>query len=292
MRSREEKIFDKIDIVLMVIFCLMIIYPVWNTIVISLNDGTDAMLGGLYWWPRKFSLESYKTVIETPGIFKAFGITIAKTVIGVVTHVLFTAIVAYGLSKKELIGRKLYLSIGVITMFFGGGLIPSFLLIRNLGLLDNFLVYIIPALFSFFDLIIFQSFFRELPASLEESAFIDGANELQIFFKIVLPLSMPVIATIALFNGVYQWNDFFTGIIYINNQDLQPIQTFLYKVIVQSSSSQMLNSMPAEATNLAKTTTESIKLATMVIATLPIVIVYPFLQKYFVKGMLLGSVKE
>lgn len=292
MRSREEKIFDKINIVLMVIFCLMIIYPVWNTIVISLNDGTDAMLGGLYWWPRKFSLESYKTVIETPGIFKAFGITIAKTVIGVVTHVLFTAIVAYGLSKKELIGRKLYLSIGVITMFFGGGLIPSFLLIRNLGLLDNFLVYIIPALFSFFDLIIFQSFFRELPASLEESAFIDGANELQIFFKIVLPLSMPVIATIALFNGVYQWNDFFTGIIYINNQDLQPIQTFLYKVIVQSSSSQMLNSMPAEATNLAKTTTESIKLATMVIATLPIVIVYPFLQKYFVKGMLLGSVKE
>lgn len=292
MRSKEEKIFDKINVVLMIVFCLMIIYPVWNTIVISLNDGTDAMLGGLYWWPRKFSLESYKTVIQTPGIFKAFGITIAKTVVGVVTHVLFTAIVAYGLSKKELVGRKLYLSIGVITMFFGGGLIPSFLLIRNLGLLDNFLVYIIPALFSFFDLIIFQSFFRELPASLEESAFIDGANELQIFFKIVLPLSMPVIATIALFNGVYQWNDFFTGIIYINNQDLQPIQTFLYKVIVQSSSGQMLNAMPAEVTNLAKTTTESIKLATMVIATLPIVIVYPFLQKYFVKGMLLGSVKE
>jgi putative aldouronate transport system permease protein len=292
MRTRGEKTFDIINIVLMALFCLMIIYPVWNTVVISLNDATDAMMGGLYWWPRKFSLESYKTVLETPGIFKAFGVTVGKTVIGVVTHVLFTAMVAYGLSKRDLVGRKLYLTVGVITMFFNGGLIPNYLLIRNLGLLDNFMVYIIPALFSFFDLIIFQSFFRELPASLEESAFIDGANEFQIFLKIILPLSMPVMATIALFNGVYQWNDFFTGIIYINNPDLQPIQTFLYKVIVQNSSSQMLSAMPAAVTNLAKTTSESIKLATMVIATLPIVLVYPFLQKYFVKGMLLGSVKE
>lgn len=292
MRSREEKIFDVANITIMVLFCLMIIYPIWNTVVISLNDGTDAMQGGLYWWPRVFSMESYKTVLETPGIFKAFGITISKTVIGVITHVLFTAMVAYGLSKRELTGRKLYLTIGIVTMFFNGGLIPNYLLIRNLGLLDNFMVYIIPALFSFFDLIIFQSFFRELPASLEESAFIDGANEVQIFLKIVLPLSMPVIATIALFNGVYQWNDFFTGVIYINTPDLQPIQTFLYKVIVQSSSSQMIAAMPASVAGMAKTTSESIKLATMVIATLPIVLVYPFLQKYFVKGMLLGSVKE
>lgn len=292
MRSKSEKIFDKLNTIFMVVFCIMIIYPVWNTVVISLNDGTDAMLGGIYFWPRKFSLESYKTVLQTPGIFNAFGITIGKTVIGVFTHVLFTAIVAYGLSKKELVGRKLYLTIGIITMFFNGGLIPNFLLIKNIGLLDNFLVYIIPALFSFFDLIIFQSFFRELPKSLEESAFIDGANEIQIFFKIILPLSMPVLATIALFNGVYQWNDFFTGILYINNPNLQPIQTFLYKVIVQSSSSQMLSAMPAEVTNLAKTTSESIKLATMVIATLPIVVIYPFLQKYFVKGVLLGAVKE
>jgi len=292
MRTKGEKTFDIINIVLMALFCLMIIYPVWNTVVISLNDATDAMMGGLYWWPRKFSLESYKTVLETPGIFKAFGVTVAKTVVGVITHVLFTAMVAYGLSKRDLVGRKLYLTVGVITMFFNGGLIPNYLLIRNLGLLDNFMVYIIPALFSFFDLIIFQSFFRELPASLEESAFIDGANEFQIFLKIILPLSMPVMATIALFNGVYQWNDFFTGIIYINNPDLQPIQTFLYKVIVQNSSSQMLSAMPAAVTNLAKTTSESIKLATMVIATLPIVLVYPFLQKYFVKGILLGSVKE
>lgn len=292
MKTRGEKIFDIVNVVLMLMFCIIVLYPVWYTLILSFNDGTDAMLGGIYWWPRKFSLESYKTVIQTPGIFKAFGITISRTVIGVITHVLFTAMVAYGLSKRELKGRKLYLTIGVITMFFNGGLIPTFLLIKDLGMLDNFMVFIIPTLFSFFDLIIFQSFFRDLPKSLEESAYIDGANDFQIFLKIVLPLSMPVIATIALFNGVFHWNDFFTGVIYINNPDLQPIQTFLYKVIAQSSSNQMMDAMPATMTNVAKTTSESIKLATMVLTTFPIVCVYPFLQKYFVKGMLLGAVKE
>lgn len=292
MRSKNEKIFDVLNTTFMILFCFIILYPVWYTLVLSFNDGTDAMLGGIYFWPRKFSLENYLTVVQTPGIFKSFGITIARTVIGVITHVFFTAMVAYGLSKRELKGRKLYLTIGIITMFFSGGLIPSFLLIRDLKLLDNFLVFIIPTLFNFFDLIIFQSFFRELPKSLEESAYIEGANEFQIFLKVVLPLSMPVLATIALFNGVYHWNDFFTGVLYINNPDLQPIQTFLYKVISQSSSSQMMNAMPANLTNAAQTTSESIKLATMVLTTFPIICTYPFLQKYFVKGMLLGAVKE
>lgn len=292
MKSRSEKIFDVANVIFMLLICFIILYPVWYTLILSFNDGTDAMKGGIYLWPRKFSLENYITVVKTPGIFKAFGITTARTVIGVITHVLFTAMVSYGLSKQKLTGRKLYLTIGVITMFFNGGLIPTFLLIRNLNLLDNFLVYIIPSMFNFFHLIIFQSFFREIPKSLEEAAYIEGANDFQIFIKIILPLSMPVIATIALFIGVFHWNDYFTGVIYINNPDLQPIQTFLYKVIAQSSSNQMINAMPATMGNIQKTTSESIKLATMVLTTFPIVCVYPFLQKYFVKGMLLGSVKE
>lgn len=292
MKSRSEKIFDVANVIFMLLICFIILYPVWYTLILSFNDGTDAMKGGIYFWPRKFSLENYITVVKTPGIFKAFGITTARTVIGVITHVLFTAMVSYGLSKQKLTGRKLYLTIGVITMFFNGGLIPTFLLIRNLNLLDNFLVYIIPSMFNFFHLIIFQSFFREIPKSLEEAAYIEGANDFQIFIKIILPLSMPVIATIALFIGVFHWNDYFTGVIYINNPDLQPIQTFLYKVIAQSSSNQMINAMPATMGNIQKTTSESIKLATMVLTTFPIVCVYPFLQKYFVKGMLLGSVKE
>ena len=289
-KTKAEAVFDVVNVIIMLLICFITIYPIWYTVVNSLNDGVDAIRGGIYWWPRKFSIDSYKAVFSNAGIIKAFGITVARTVIGTTVHVLFTSMVAYGLSKKELIGRKYYLAIGVITLFFGGGLIPYYLLIRDLHLLDNFLVYIIPAMFNFYNLIIFQAFFREIPPALEESARLDGANDFTIFVKVILPLSMPVIATIALFAGVYHWNDFFTGVIYINNPNLQPIQTYLYKVVAETSSNQMLNNAPVGMSAI-KATSQSVKLATMVVTTLPIVCVYPFLQKYFVKGMLLGSVK-
>lgn len=289
-RTKSEVVFDTINVLIMLLICFLTLYPIWYVIVNSFNDGADAMRGGIYWWPRKFSLSAYQAVFQNAGIVQSMLVTVAKTVIGTLVHVVFTAMVAYALSKKELIGRKVYMTIGIITMFFGGGLIPTFLLIKDLGMIDNFMVYIIPAAFSMFDLIIFMSFFRALPASLEEAARIDGANDLFIFFKVVIPLSMPVIATIALFHGVYQWNDYFTGMLYINNSNMQPIQTYLYKVIAQSGSNQMAASA---SVSIAKTTvtSQSVKLATMVVTTFPIVCVYPFLQKYFVKGMLLGSVK-
>jgi len=274
----------------MLFICAITLYPIWYVLVNSLNDGVDAMRGGIYWWPREFTLENYKAVFETQGIVTSFGVTIAKTVIGTITHVFFTAMVAYAISRRDLYGRNFYMLVGVITMFFSGGLIPYFLLIRDLGLFDNFLVYIIPTMFNFFHLIIFVSFFRELPTSLEEAAKMDGANDFMIFIKVIIPLSMPVIATIALFQGVYQWNDYFAGVIFVNNPDLQPIQTYLYKVVAESSSNQMMtNAAGSIATKTV--TSQSIKLATMVVTTLPIMLVYPFLQKYFVKGMLIGSVK-
>lgn len=163
-------------------------------------------------------------------------------------------------------------------------------MIKDLGMIDKFMVYIIPAAFSMYDLIIFMSFFRALPGSLEEAAKIDGANDLFIFLRVVIPLSMPVIATIALFHGVYQWNDYFTGMIYINKPSMQPIQTYLYKVIAQSGSNQMAASASVSVSK-SNVTSQSVKLATMVITTFPIVCIYPFLQKYFVNGMLLGSIK-
>lgn len=198
--------------------------------------------------------------------------------------------VAYALSRKDLVGGKLYILIGTITLFFNGGLIPTFLLMRDLHLLDNFMVFIIPVMFSFFDLIIFMTFFREIPDGLEEAARIDGANDWSILLRIVLPVSMPVIATIALFHGVYQWNDYFAGIIYVNNVDLQPIQTYLFRVVAQSSSNTMMVAVQGSAATRS-VTSQSIKLATMVVTTLPIVFVYPFLQRYFVKGMMIGSIK-
>ncbi|WP_099204974.1 carbohydrate ABC transporter permease [Scatolibacter rhodanostii] len=289
-RTKSEIVFDTVNVLVMLLICFVLLYPIWYTVVHSFNDATDAMMGHLYWWPRKFSLDSYKAVFKSNEIFTAFGITAARTLIGTVTSVFFTAMVAYGLSKTELIGRKFFMGMGIVTMFFSGGLIPTFLLIKNLNLLDNFFVYIIPSLFSFYNLIIFQSFFRELPKELEESARVDGANDFLIFVRIIMPLSKAVLATIALFNGVYHWNEYFSGVIYINNTNIQPIQTYLYRIVAEASSAEMMANMPGGVRSTT-ISSQSIKLATMVVTTFPIVCIYPFLQKYFVKGMLLGSVK-
>jgi putative aldouronate transport system permease protein len=288
-RKSGELIFDWGNVLVMLFICFITIYPIWYVLVNSFNDGTDAMRGGIYWYPRVFSLESYSAVFQSGGLMLAMGITIAKTLLGTVLHVLFTAMVAYAVSRKELIGRKLYMYMGTITLFFGGGLIPSYLLIRDLHLLDTFLVYIIPAMFSFFDLIIFLSFFREIPEGMEEAAKIDGANDLKIFYRIVIPVSMPVLATIAVFHGVYQWNDYFTAVIFTNNVDLQPIQTFLYRIVALSGSNQIASVVPNNIHR--EVTSQSVKLATMIVTTAPIVVVYPFLQKYFVKGFMIGSIK-
>lgn len=290
-KLRKIKLFDVINIVLMLVICFLMIYPIWYVLVNSFSQGTEVLKGGIYWWPRGFCLENYEAVFKNKEIFMAFGITVLKTVVGTVTSVFFTAMVAYGLSKSYLVGRKFYMIFGIITMFFSGGLIPYFLLIKNLGMLDSFWVYIIPSLFSFYNMIIFMTFFRNIPQEMEESAKIDGANDFKIFLKIVLPVSGPVIATIALFNGVGQWNDYFTGVIYITNEQwLIPIQTFLYKIISESSSTRIVANMPASVRNSMVTST-TVKYATMVVTTFPIVCVYPFLQKYFVQGIMVGSVK-
>ncbi len=288
-----EKIFTSINTVIMLLIGFLCLYPVWYVLINSFNEANDAMLGGIYWWPRVFSIENYKAVFKDDTVFRAFTITIGRTLLGTLLSAFFTAMVAYGLSKKRLMFRKFYLTLGTITMFFGGGLFPYFLLLKNLGLLNNFLVYIIPAAFSFYNLLIFMSFFREMPEALEESAHIDGAGDFRIFFKIILPLSTPVLATIALFNGVYHWNDYFSGVMYMTSRaDLEPIQTYLYRVIAQSTASNIRSAAGADVAAKNLTSSQAIKLATMVITTFPIVCVYPFLQKYFVKGMMLGAVKE
>ena len=289
--KRRIKLFDVLNITGMLVICFLMVYPIWYVLVNSFSQGTEVLKGGIYWWPRKFCLENYEAVFKNKEIFTSFGITVLKTVVGTVTSVFFTAMVAYGLSKSYLVGRKFYMVFGIITMFFSGGLIPYFLLIKNLGMLDSFWVYIVPSLFSFYNAIIFMTFFRNIPQEMEESAKIDGANDFKIFLQIVLPVSGPVIATIALFNGVSQWNDYFTGVIYITNEQwLIPVQTFLYKIISESSSTRIVANMPASVRNSMVTST-TVKYATMVVTTFPIVCVYPFLQKYFVQGIMVGSVK-
>ncbi|MFC5463955.1 carbohydrate ABC transporter permease [Lederbergia graminis] len=288
-KIKENRIFNITNIIFLSLFTFIIIYPIWNIVVKSFSSPDTIANVGISIWPKDFSLVNYQLVFNDPTIWNAFVISILKTVIGVVTHVLFTSMVAYGMSKKYLLGRNIYTALGIGTMFFSGGMIPTYLLMRSLGLLDSFWVYIIPSLFSYYDLLILMNFFREIPESLEESAKMDGAGVWTIFTRIILPLSTPVLATIALFNGVFQWNDYMTAKIYISNEALYPIQMKLYEIIVQT---QAAANMQTATSVVIPTTSESIQLATIVIATVPIVLVYPFLQKYFISGMMIGAVKE
>lgn len=271
-------------------------YPFWNAAVISFNTGSDTALGGITFWPRDFTLENYAIVFNDERLLNGFYISVMRTVVGTVTSIIVTAVFAYGMTKKELIGRKYYMVLCIITMYFSGGLIPSFLLIRSLGLMDSFWVFIIPGLVSVWNMIIFKTFFQGLPGGLEESAKIDGCGNWGTFFRIVLPLSGPVIATLSLFTAVNHWNDWFLPSIYINNENLMPIQTMLKQILNTNIVSDQIGNLDSAAQGqlqkMQTVSSKSLSMATMMIATLPIIMVYPFVQKYFVKGVLVGSLKE
>lgn len=285
--------FDWINYLFMTVLAFIMIYPLWYCIVGSLNEGMDYIRGGVFLWPRKPTLANYKAVFLDNSILRAFGVTIAKCIVGTLTSVLCTSMVAYAITRPALKLKKAYIPFIMLTMFFSGGLIPYFILIVDLNLYDSFWVYIIPTMFSAYNMVIIQSFMRELPRELIESAKIDGASEFRIFFQMILPLSKPVLATIALFTIVNHWNSYFDAMMYTTSQDLQTIQLFLKKVITDPSIARGLGSaatisIPDQATTL---TPQVVKMATMVVTALPVVCVYPFLQRYFVKGVTIGAVK-
>jgi putative aldouronate transport system permease protein len=288
-RIRRIGGFEVCNTLLMLAVCFLTLYPMWFVFVNSLNAPQQAMLGTVNWFPKELSLASYSVVFNDKSMMNGFYITTLRTVIGTAVHVLFTAIVAYGMSKSNLIGRKVYLKIALITMLFSGGLIPTFILMTKLGLYDNFLVFIIPAMYTFFNMVIFMSFFRTIPDSLEESAKVDGASDYGVLFRIVLPNSMAVIATISLFSAVYHWNDYFQGVLYIHSQEKLPLQTILFKIIAENSMSFMQQQAMAQFG--AKLPGNSIKFASMMVATLPILAFYPFIQRYLVKGVMIGAIK-
>lgn len=292
-RTLGEKIFDVFNVILMLALAFVFFYPVYNLFVLSLNDAKDAMRGGIYFLPRVFTLDNYIAVFKNNQLFQAFFISVARTVIGTAASLLMTAMLGYGLSKKNLMFRKFYNILFMITMFFSGGLIPYYLTIKSYRLLDSFWVYIIPSLISVWNMIIMKTFFMSFPQSVEEAAKIDGCSDFKTFFRIVLPLSKPVVATIALFNAVGQWNSWFDAYLYVNDSKLMPLQTILMRIINQNSAAVELSKlMSNEFAQSMKVSAESIKYATMMVATIPIVLVYPFVQKYFVNGIMIGSVKE
>ncbi|QNK60830.1 carbohydrate ABC transporter permease [Paenibacillus sp. PAMC21692] len=280
--------------VFLVLLSFSALYPFWNTLVVSLNEGMDTAKGGVTFWPRAFTWTNYDIVFGDKNLLNAFWISISRTVVGTVSATLVTALLAYGMTKSYLMGRKFYTFFFVFTMYFGGGLIPTFLLIKSLGLMNNFLVFIIPALVSVWNMIVFRTFFKGLPAGLEESAQIDGCSNWGIFAKIILPLSGPVIATLGLFTAVAHWNDWFLPTIYIFDQQLMPVQSLLRRLLNANLISEQMgiDSNTVERMSKKSITSKSLVNATIMVVTLPIIAVYPFVQKYFVKGVMVGSMKE
>ena len=289
--SIGERIFDVFNLVLLLTIGFVSLFPFWQIVAKSLNEPLDAMKGGIYFLPRNFSLIAYEYVFKDERLINSFFISVARTVAGTVVSILVTAFLAYALSKPFLVGNRLFSVICIITMFFSGGMIPTYIIISELNLIDNFLVFILPSAVNVWNMIILRTFFANIPSSLEESAKLDGAGWYKIFFVIVIPVSTSAIATVCLFFAVAQWNAWFDAYIYIfDATNLVPMQTILMQIINQG---QILGGdiMGSNTGGNITVTAEAIKLATIVVATVPILSVYPFVQRYFVQGILIGSEK-
>lgn len=290
-RSGEDRIINIVTAVLCILVLIVTVYPVYYCLIYSFNDGKDAAKQAIYFWPRKFSLENYKIVFQNKAIYPAFMMTMLRSIVGTVLAVFCMAMAAYALSKDNLKGRKVYMIMGVITLYFSAGVVQSYLLYREMRLLDSFWVYILPNIFQFYYIILFISFFRELPAALEESAQMDGAGDFTILFKIIIPLSTPVIATVSLFVGVWHWNDWFHPAFFIQNESLMTLPAVLMRAMSLAEAQQTLQKMIAVPSQ-SSTTMESVRYAMLIVSILPVTIIYPFVQKFFLKGMMLGAVKE
>lgn len=286
-------VFDVVIYILLAVITFSMLFPFWNAVVLSFNEGKDAQMGGIYFWPRKFTLANYEKVFTDPAIWRAFFVSVIRTILGTVTTLIVTPLFAYALSKPHLKFRKFYMGIMLVSMYFNGGMIPTYLVIKNLGLINNFWVYIITWMFNAFYATIFLSFFRGLPNSLFESAKIDGAGEWTIFFKLVIPLSKPVMAAVGLFVAVNHWNAWQDNLLYVKDEKLNTLSFLFVKMIKAQESLEGLAAQTGvgELSKLADVSSTTIQLATMMVAVIPIICVYPFVQKYFASGMMIGSIK-
>ena len=276
--STGEKIFTVFNYAFFTLLCLVMLYPFWHEIMLSFSSLEASMKGGIFLWPKGFNLDTYKSVFINPNIYTGFRTTIIVTIVGTALGTLLTAMTAYPLSKSRLRGGKVLMTLVLFTMIFSAGMIPSFLLIQTIGLMDNILALILPGLVSAYNCIIMKSFFLSIPESLEESARIDGATDLRIFFSIIL-----------LFTAVGYWNDYFSTVLYIRSVDKWALQAVLRNMLTNTQ--QAMQQAGVNVMAQTNTNAQTIKAGTIVISTVPILIVYPFVQKYFVKGVMIGGVK-
>jgi len=294
-KSIEPILFNSFNTIFMIMLVTVTLYPFLNTIVVSFNAGNDTIRGGLYLWPREFTMQNYKAVFASGTIYNAFLVSVARTVLSTILNIFLTTMLAYTLSRREYVFRKLITTIFVLTMYFNAGLIPGYFLIKDLHLINTFWVYIVPSLVSAFNLIVIRTYIYTIPEALIESSKIDGAGDFKIFWKVIFPLCKPVLATIALFVAVGAWNTWFDAFLYTSSR--QELSTLQYELMKLLSSSMNANSNPAVANGVGmehstQVTPISIRAAITIVASVPILVVYPFMQKYFVVGLNVGSVKE
>jgi putative aldouronate transport system permease protein len=297
-RTSEDLILDTFIMVAMISVGFITLYPFWYVLIQAFNDATDATLGGIYFWPRKFTFQNFIELLGEQNWSHAIVISIMRTLIGTLLGVFCTSIVAFALSFDHLMGRKIYYKLFIFTMYFGGGMIPFYVLLRSINMLNTFWVYVIPGMLNVYYMLIVINFYRTIPFSLYESARLDGAGDLHLYVSIALPLSKASLATIALFFAVNQWNAWLDSVYYVQKASLRPLAYLMMDVINRSARlSQMYETASAATVDMASsavstTTTTALQMTAMVLAVFPILMVYPFLQRYFVKGVMIGSIKE
>ena len=292
--SPADRAVGVVTYVIVIALCLVILLPCLNVLALSLNDGKDAARGGVYFFPRVWTLQNYREVFHDGSLLSAYRITLARAFIGTFLSLAITSLAAYALNQTELPGRKFIIFAITFTMLFGGGTIPTYVQFSDLGLIDNFWVYVVPSLVSVTYLIMMRSFFDGIPYALQEAAKLDGCGYFGIFFRVMLPLSKPVLAVVGLYTAVNHWNDWFAGAFYMTSSKLWPVQTVLQQMLsraMSASTQQTDNVAAAIAASQSTVTTDSLKMAAVVITTVPILCVYPFVQKYFAKGTLIGAIK-
>ena len=291
MKKKKISLFDVILYLVFGLVALITIYPFYNVLIVSLANTLASATYSPYLYPHVFDLTGYKTIMNDPYFYRSLGTTLFVTIVGTTLNMVFSVTAAYVLSRKRLIGRRFFLSAILFTMLFSGGLIPTYLVVSGLGLDNSIWSMIFPSMISTYYLIIMKNYFVSLPASLEEAARIDGANEFVVMTRIFIPISKPFMATFLLFYAVERWNEWWNAYLYISDKNIKPLQIYLRDVLVNFNS-QLATQAQSMMSTHNKVFVQSIQMATIIITMLPILCVYPFVQKYFVKGVLVGSVKD
>jgi putative aldouronate transport system permease protein len=290
-RSKEDKVFDMINIFLVAIMVILVVYPLYFIVIASISNPNMIYEGKVWLLPKDITFEGYQRIFNDSKIWLGYKNSIIYTFVGTIVNVSFTLMAAYALSRKDLYGRNLIMFLFLFTMFFSGGLIPTYLVVKDLGLLNTMWALILPKAVAVWNVIVARTYFQtSIPHELLEAAKMDGCSDAKFFWKIVLPLSKPIVAVMVLFYAVGHWNSYFDALIYLNNEDLYPLQLILRNILIQNeASTQMMSDLDSLAAK--QRVSELIKYGVIIVASIPLLILYPFVQKYFVKGVMIGGIK-